>query len=83
MKKLLLLPLIAISCKTTSNGCSYTLNINKDCDSIMVLKYGEIYMPKIPVDGAKSINFYGIESGTYLAQIFDNGRVENIKFKVK
>ena len=84
MKKLLLLiPVIALSCRTSSKCDAYSMRINTSYDSIMVLRYNEMYMPKISIDGATTIYFHDIKSGRYRVRMFDNGNVETIKFKIK
>ena len=84
MKKLLLLiPVLALSCRTSSKCDAYSMRINTSYDSIMVLRYNEMYMPKISIDGATTIYFHDIKSGRYRVRMFDNGNVETIKFKIK
>ena len=84
MKKLLLLiPVIALSCKTTSKCDAYSMRINPTYDSIMVFRYNKMYMPKIAIEGATSLNFHQIKNGVYTVNMYDNGLVETIKFKIK
>jgi hypothetical protein len=84
MKKLLLLiPVLALSCRTASKCDAYSIKFNPTYDSIMVLRYNEMYMPKISIDGATTIYFHDIKSGRYRVRMFDNGNVETIKFKIK
>lgn len=84
MKKLLLLiPVIALSCKTASKCDAYSMKLNPNYDSLIVYRYNTMYIPKIAIDGATNISFYDIRSGRYKVKMFDNGNVETIKFKIK
>ena len=84
MKKLLLLiPVLALSCKTASKCDAYSMKLDSRYDSLMVLRYNEMYMPKIPLDGANTIYFHDIKSGRYIVQIFDDGNIQTIEFKIK
>ena len=84
MKKLLLLfPFVALSCKTASKCDAYSIRINPSCDSMMVERYNQMYMPKIPIEGASSICCHDIKRGSYRVKLYDNGNIETIKFKIK
>ena len=84
MKKLLLLiPLIALSCKTAQNCDAYTIKLSPECDSIMVVRYKQMYMPKIPVEGASILSFHNIDKGSYRLNMYKRGNIETIKFKIK
>lgn len=84
MKKLLLLiPVLALSCKTSSKCDAYSMPIDRRYDSLMVLRYNRTYIPKISVEGAGTIYFHSIKSGRYKVHMFGNGNVETVKFKIK
>lgn len=84
MKKLLLLiPVLALSCKTASKCDAYSMKINPNYDSLIVYRYNDMYIPKISIDGATTIYFHDIKSGRYKVRMFDSGNVETIKFKIK
>jgi len=84
MKKLLLLiPVLALSCKTASKCDAYSMKINPTYDSLIVYRYNDMYIPKISIDGATTIYFNDIKSGRYKVRMFDSGNVETIKFKIK
>jgi hypothetical protein len=84
MKKLLLLiPVLALSCKTASKCDAYSMKINPTYDSLIVYRYNDMYIPKISIDGATTIYFHDIKSGRYRVRMFDSGNVETIKFKIK
>lgn len=84
MKKLfLLIPLFLLSCVTTKNYNSYSMDLGPKYDSIAVYRYNKIYMPKIAIDGAKVIHFHEILVGRYKVELYSNGSIETRKFKLK
>jgi ABC-type uncharacterized transport system auxiliary subunit len=67
-------------CKTSKSGCdAYSLQWDKDIDTLIVYKNNELYLPKTPANNAKQIHFNDIDKGEYIVTLLKNGKVIETK----
>jgi len=67
-------------CKSSKLGCdAYSLQWDKDIDTLIVYKNNELYLPKTPVNNAKQIHFNNIDKGEYVVTLLKDGMVIETK----
>lgn len=67
-------------CKTPKPGCdAYSIQWDKDTDTLMIYKNDEVYLPKVPTNNAKQIYFNNSNKGKYMITLLKDGKVVGTK----
>ena len=72
---------ILFSCKSSKSvGCdAYSLQWDKDIDTLIVYKDNELYLPKTPANNAKQIHFNDADKGKYMVTLLKDGKIVDTK----